>query len=114
MSGRFNTPLIRFIFSGYNSSEQSKYAQDILSDILSATDGSYIDQLYVHDKDPWLINVSVSGINLKRSGFFGISGQLSEGKDLDDFRKQFDKDMESFCSDEVLNDYNVSDLWHSF
>jgi zinc protease len=106
--GRSNTPSFIMAFPGSKNHDRKAFLHSFLSTLLSGSDGSYVDQLYVHKENAWLVWVSIGEISLRYAGVFVVMGQLSEGKTLEDFKAQFDKDLYKFCGDDALNDYDVA------
>jgi predicted Zn-dependent peptidase len=72
-----------------------------LAMILGNGGSSYLTQKYVKSDKPILSDVSLSNFNLVHSGVFYFSGDLMDGKNVDEVKKTIEADFNDMCGNAI-------------
>lgn len=96
-------PIPKFVmaFQGEKLGTRKSYVMDLLAMILGNGGSSYLNQKYVKSDDAMLTEINLSNFNLIHSGVFYFAGELMEGKNIDDVKKQIEGDLKEMCDQSI-------------
>lgn len=90
-------PKFTIAFQGEKAGTRRAFVLDELAYMLGNGGSSFLSQKYVRNANPLFSDISVSSYNLRHAGVFYFSGELMEGKTIEEAKKQFLADMKNFC-----------------
>ena len=96
-------PIPKFVmaFQGEKLGTRKAYVMDLLAMILGNGGSSYLTQKYVKSDSPILSEINLSNFNLIHSGVFYFSGELVEGKSVEEVKKQIQVDFKAMCDEAI-------------
>jgi zinc protease len=101
-------PIPKFVmaYQGEKLGTRKSYVMDLLAMILGNGGSSYLIQKYVKSDNPLLSDIGLANFNLTHSGVFYFSGELMEGKKIEDVKKQIESDLKGMC-DQAINERSL-------
>lgn len=99
-------PIPKFVmaFQGEKLGVRKAYVMDLLAMILANGGSSYLTQKYVKADDAMLSEINLSNFNLIHSGVFYFSGELLEGKTVEEVKKRIEADFKDMCDQAISKD----------
>ena len=94
-------PKFSMAFPGEKLGLKKAYVMDLLAMILSNGGSSYLMQKYVKSDNPILNDISLNNFNLMHSGVFYFSGEVKEGKSVEDVKKTIISDFKDMCENSI-------------
>ncbi|MBY0413315.1 MAG: insulinase family protein [Bdellovibrionales bacterium] len=96
-------PIPKFVlaFQGDKLGTRKSYVMDILAMILGNGGSSYLNQRYVKSDNPMLSEINLANFNLIHSGVFYFSGDLMEGKKIEDVKSRIMGDFKVMCDEAI-------------
>lgn len=94
-------PKFMMAFPAEKIGTRKSYAMDILAMILGNGGSSYLTQKYVKTDDATLSEINLINYNLIHSGVFYFSGDLLEGKKVEDVKEQIESDFAEMCENAI-------------
>ncbi len=73
------------------------YVMDVVANMLGHGGSSYLAQRYVKSDDPLLQEISLYNYNLTNAGVFHFTGELAEGKKVEDAKAALMNDLGKMC-----------------
>lgn len=99
--GESPSPLFMLAYPTVKAGHEKGYALDVLSSILGSGKSSALINQYILIPKPMATSMYAAHQQLEKAGFFFIGGELVRGVKLDEFRKDLQGRMKSFCSTEI-------------
>ncbi len=94
-------PKFALAFQGEKLGLKKAYVMDLLAMILSNGGSSYLIQKYVKSDKPILNDISLNNFNLMHSGVFYFSGEIKEGKSVEEIKKTIVSDFKDMCDNSI-------------
>jgi zinc protease len=96
-------PIPKFVmaFQADKVGTRKSFIMDILAMILGNGGSSYMTQKYVKSDNPLLSEASLSNFNLTHSGVFYFSGEMMEGRTVEEAKKQLVSDFHAMCTEAI-------------
>lgn len=96
-------PIPKFViaFPAEKIGTRKSYVMDLLAMVLSSGGSSYLMQKYVKSDNPLLSEISLANFNLIHSGVFYFSGELMEGRTIEEAKTQVFGDFKSMCEEAI-------------
>ncbi len=101
LNGSSPDPIFYFAYRGVESGTRESLTLDMLASILADGESSYLNRLYINNKNPLLSNLSVTNYNLKKNGVFFVQGTLLKKTNIASFKNKFVKDSLDFCENAI-------------
>ena len=99
--GESPSPIFMMAWPSVKAGHPKGYALDILSSILGSGRSSTLINEYILIPKPVATSMYAAHQQLEKSGFFFIGGELVRGIKLEDFRKDVQAKLKSYCETEV-------------
>lgn len=99
--GESPNPIFMMAYPTYKVGHPKGYAIDILSSILGSGKSSSLINEYILINRPVATSMYAAHQQLEKAGLFFIGGELVRGVKIDDFRKDLQKKLLSYCETEI-------------
>ena len=99
--GESPSPLFMLAYPTVKAGHEKGYALDVLSSILGSGKSSALINQYILIPKPMATSMYAAHQQLEKAGFFFIGGELVRGVKLEEFRKDLQARIKSFCSTEI-------------
>ena len=101
--GESPNPIFMLSYPSYKVGHPKGYALDILSSILGSGKSASLINEYILVNKPIATSMYAAHQQLEKSGFFFVGGELVKGVKLDEFRKNLQTKLQSFCETEITS-----------
>lgn len=99
--GESPSPLFMLAYPSVKAGHVKGYALDVLSSILGSGKSSTLINQYILIPKPMATSMYAAHQQLEKAGFFFIGGELVRGVKIEEFRKDLQARLKSFCSTEI-------------
>ena len=104
-------PIFALVYPGFTPEDHRLYAIKTLASVSMNTGSSWFHQQYIKSKNPLAKSIGSYHSTLKFNGYFGISGELLPGTNLEQFKKRLLADTQAICDrDDVINERNLQKI----
>lgn len=111
--GESPSPIFMMAWPTYKAGHPKGYALDVLSSILGSGKSSTLINDYILIPKPVATSLYAAHQQLDKSGFFFVGGELLRGIKLEDFRKDIEKKLKSYCETEIT-DKNIQKIKNNY
>lgn len=111
--GQAPSPMFMLGFPSFKAGHSKGYPLDVLSSIIGSGKSSSLVNQYVLINKPVATSIYAAHQQLEYGGYFFVGGELVKGVKIDEFRKDLNLKLKSFCSTEIT-DKNIQKIKNNY